>query len=257
VKYLLIEDEIPAAKRLQRMITEIAPDFENLDVIESVASATEWFSNNRQPDFCIMDIELADGHSFEIFNRVKIDCPVIFTTAFDEYAVKAFRLNSIDYLLKPVKAEELEVALGRVREHLKDKEFRLPDIAKLFGTGTVTKEYQKRILIRFGDTIKALEIADAAYFYTESRINYMIAKDGASYPIDMNLDQLEKVLDPSVFFRINRQFIIHVKAIKKMTAWSKSRLKLDLQPPCQLETIVSTERSPEFRTWITGSPQGS
>jgi DNA-binding LytR/AlgR family response regulator len=202
-----------------------------------------------------MDIQLADGHSFEIFNRTKVDCPVIFTTAFDEFAVKAFRLNSLDYLLKPLKKEELAEALERVRTRVTKSITALPDISKLLGAMVPRKEYQKRILIKFGDIVKALEIADAAYFYTESRINFMVTSDGATYPLDLNLDQLEEVLDPARFFRINRQFIVAVDAIRKMTTWSKSRLKLDLNPPCEQETVVSTERSPEFRVWITGAPE--
>ena len=253
MNYLLIEDETPAANRLVRLVSEVAPDCTNLGIEDSIASAVEWFNTHPAPDFCIMDIELSDGHSFEIFNLVKVPCPVIFTTAFDEFAVKAFRLNSVDYLLKPVKKEELAVAITRMRERLGTPDRLSGQFNQMLGTILPRKEFQKRILIRYGDTIKALELASAAYFYTENRINYMIAADGASYPIDLNLDQLEEVLDPAIFFRINRQFIVNVHAIKKMTAWSKSRIKLDLNPPCEHETVVSTERSPEFKVWITGA----
>jgi len=247
MNYIIIEDENPAANRLQRMVSEINPEHKLICIQESIDSSVEWLVNNPKPDFCFMDIELADGQSFEIFKRVKVEFPIIFTTAFDEYAAKAFRLNSVDYLLKPIKKEELEVALNRVSERMNRVPLEIPDFTKL------RNEFQKRILIRYGDTLKALEISDAAYFYTENRINYMIARDGASYPLDMNLDQLDQVLDPQLFFRINRQFIINVESIRKMTAWSKSRLKLELNPACDIETIVSTERSPDFKTWITGS----
>ncbi|HEX5001047.1 MAG TPA: LytTR family DNA-binding domain-containing protein [Bacteroidia bacterium] len=252
MNYIIIEDENPAAKRLERMVSEINPEYKLLSIQESIESSVEWLLKNPKPDFCLMDIELADGQSFEIFKRVKIEFPVIFTTAFDEYAAKAFRLNSVDYLLKPVKKEELSVALNRVSERVNRVPVDIPDFSKLVQSLAPRNEFQKRILIRYGDTLKALEISDAAYFYTENRINYMISKDSASYPLDMNLDQLEQVLDPQLFFRINRQFIVNVNSIKRMTAWSKSRIKLDLNPACEIETIVSTERSPEFKIWITG-----
>jgi DNA-binding LytR/AlgR family response regulator len=250
---LLIEDEEPASTRLKKLLNTVDPTLEVLTVLVSVKSAIDWLSTNPPPDLIIMDIQLSDGVSFDIFNEVEIKCPVIFTTAYDQYALQAFKVNSVDYLLKPVKAEELKNALDKYQKLFKEKKSPEIDYATLLSALSKGKdEFQKRIVIRYGEIIKTVEIADIAYFYTESKINFLFTFKNQRFSVDHNLDELEHILNPKEFFRINRQFIINIKAIDKMVTVSKSRVKLSLNPPCEIETIVSTERSSYFKEWLTG-----
>jgi DNA-binding LytR/AlgR family response regulator len=247
MKTLIIEDEELAAERLSRMITELEPSAVIIEVIASVNAAIKWFGSNSMPDLVFMDINLADGSSFEIFKKANVTCPIIFVTAYDQYAIDAFKVNSIDYILKPVKKEDLRKALDKYNR-LKPQ----PDMNKIMQLLDSKKEYQKRIIIRFGENIKMVEVKDVAYFFTEDKINYLCTHGGLRYPVDFNLDELENLIDPSEFFRINRQFIVNISSIEKMLAWSKSRVKLILRPACEIETIVSTDRSPHFKEWLTG-----
>lgn len=254
MNYVIIEDEEPAAQRLQKLIREVDPSLVMVAQFVSIKSTVEWLTQNQHPDVMFMDVQLADGSSFEIFNIVKPQCPVIFTTAYDQYALQAFKVNSIDYLLKPIKKNELAEAIAKLKNlHPKDQERPFPDFEKLLTMIKGKEEFQKRILIRYADTIKAVDIKDVAYFYTENKINFLCTFDKKSYAIDSNLDQIEAMIDPAIFFRINRQFIVNVNAIKNMLSYSKSRVKLELVPHTEIETIVSTERSPNFKTWLTGS----
>jgi DNA-binding LytR/AlgR family response regulator len=247
MKTLIIEDEELAAERLSRMISELEPSTEITGIAASVNDAVKWFGSNNMPDLVFMDIHLADGSSFEIFKKVNVTCPIIFVTAFDQYAIDAFKVNSIDYILKPVKKEDLRKALDKYNR-LKPQ----PDMNKIMQFLDSKKEYQKRIIIRFGENIKMVEVKDVAYFFTEDKINYLCTHSGLRYPVDFNLDELENLIDPAEFFRINRQFIVNISSIEKMLAWSKSRVKLILRPACEIETIVSTDRSPHFKEWLTG-----
>src|SRR6266487_3107974 len=239
IKILIIEDEVAAAKRLHKLITELMPDAEILNSIPSIASAVQWFKTNPLPDLVFADIHLADGSSFEIFKQVNIECPVIFITAYDQYALQAFKQNSIHYLLKPVKKEELSEAIERFRRKQASKE-------------SVSIDFEKRFIIRFGEHIKTIQVQDIAYFYTENKASYAVMKDGKRYPIDNNLDELEHLINPKNFFRINRQFIISYNAITEMITYSKSRVLVKLTPTTKLETIVSTERSSSFKSWLAG-----
>ncbi len=254
MKVLIIEDETPASEKLMRHLKKIDSTFDVASVIVSVASAIKWLEQNPIPDLIIADIQLADGTSFEIFNATQITCPVIFTTAFNQYAIDAFKFNSIDYLLKPVKQEELERAITKFKIWFGEHQQPLPDYSKILEALQAEKRsYQKRMVIRFGDTIKTVEVDDVAYFYTENKINYLCSKTVQNYPVDFNLDELEQLLDPKIFFRINRQFIVNIHAIQKMTVVSKSRVKLTLLPVTTLDTIVSTERSSVFKQWLAGN----
>lgn len=250
---LIIEDEKLAADRLIKMILEIRPDSKVLDTLVSVRSSVEWLSSHPSPDVIMMDIQLADGPSFEIFKAVRVSAPVIFITAYDQHALEAFKVNSIDYLLKPVKKEELVQSFEKLQT-LSEFNFRkLENLMNQLQGKPAQREFQKRIVIRYGDTIKMVEVQDIAYFYTEDKINYLCTHGNMQYPIDYNLDELEHLLNPAEFFRINRQFIINIKAIEKMLAWSKSRVKVILRPTTTADTIVSTERSPFFKEWLTGT----
>lgn len=247
---LIIEDEEPASERLERLLKEIDPAVHIVGKIVSIKSAIKWFNNNKSPDLVMMDIQLADGISFEIFKEVKVNCPLIFITAFDQYAIDAFKYNSIDYLLKPVKADALAAAISKFK---KQQIVPPTDYAQLFELIKAKQEkHQKRLIIRYRDIIKTIELDDVAYFFVENKITYLVTKDKMQYTTDNNLDELEKILDHTKFFRINRQFFVNINAIEKMVTYSKSRVKLILIPPTFEETIVSTERSPDFKTWLLG-----
>lgn len=248
---LIIEDEKPAADRIMKMLKEVEPDAVFPAVLDTVRSSVEWLTQNTSPDIIIMDIHLADGQSFSIFKQVQISSPVIFTTAYDEHALEAFRVNSIDYLLKPVKKEDLQRALAKWKNLSAQASGKIGAVLQQLSINP--KEYRKRIVIRIGEMIRLVEVGDIAYFFTENRVIYLCTFSNLRYPIDHQLDELDAMLDPSVFFRINRQFIINIKAIEKMQAWSKSRIKITLNPAADEETIVSTERSPLFREWLTGT----
>jgi two-component system LytT family response regulator len=246
---LLIEDEDPAAKRLQKMLNEIEPGAAVSDNIVSISSAIKWFAENPLPDLIISDIQLSDGLSFEIFKAVEVLCPVIFTTAYDQYAIEAFKVNSIDYLLKPIKKEELVHAIEKYKK-IKPSAPSI-DINQLLKTfSNPAANYKQRFVVRYGEHIKTINIEEVAFFYTEDKVNFLTTKEGRRFAIDFNLDALESMLDPKTYFRINRQYIISIQSITEMFAYSKSRVLIKLNPPAKHETIVSTERSAEFKLWL-------
>jgi two-component system, LytTR family, response regulator LytT len=248
---LIIEDEEPAYKRLQKMLKDIEPGHTLLNQIVSVSSAIKWFKENEAPDLIISDIQLSDGISFEIFKQVDIKCPVIFTTAYDQYAIEAFKVNSIDYLLKPVKKEELEKAVTKFKSLTPATAFPSIDINKLLQSlQPAGIEYKKRFVVRYGEHIKTINIEEVVYFYTEDKATFLCTKDARRFVVDFNLDTLDSILDPKVFFRINRQYIISIHSIAEMFAYSKSRVLIKLNPPAKNETIVSTERSADFKHWL-------
>jgi two-component system response regulator LytT len=256
MKVLIVEDEISAAKRLEKLIRETDPSFEVLDFIESVEDSVKWLETHEKPDLIFMDIHLSDGSSFDIFRETEVNTPVIFTTAYDEYAIQAFKVNSVDYLLKPIKKAELKQSLDKFIEIYQAKRgWSQNDLSQLLATVSAPREqYQKRFLIKYGEHIKTVEISEAAYFYIEARITMMKTHTGKNYPVDYNLDQLESILDPQQFFRINRKYIVNIDAIEKMYTYSKSRVKLELVPEAIEDTIVSSERSARFKVWLTGQP---
>lgn len=254
-KILIIEDEEPAANRLWKMVKEILPGALLLAQHHSVQNSASWLQQNPMPDLIISDIQLSDGISFDIFKAVPKTCPVIFTTAFDQYAIQAFKINSIDYILKPVKKPELERALHKFEENFSKSAqpvLQIDEIIKAFQQPTA-KEYKKRFAVRYGDHIKTINTAEIAYFNTEEKINFLTTFENRRYITDFNLESLETMLDPASFFRINRQFIISIQAISEMFAHTKGRVLIRLNPPSRHETIVSAERSAEFKHWLDGS----
>ena len=248
MKLLIIEDEVAAVRRLRKLIEEIDPKYEIVDDLDSIESTLNWLETNPMPDLFLMDIHLADGSSFEIFNHIEILKPVIFTTAYDQYAIDAFQVNTIDYLLKPIKKAELERALNKYLSLKESIVFDYQTLAEKINP----EKYNKRFMIRFGQQIRVVESSNVAYFYTQDKVTFLVTKEGKRYPIDFSLEKLLEISDPRTYFRINRQFIIHIEAIKKMHSYSKSRVKIDLLPTCDIETIVSTERSPHFKKWLVG-----
>ena len=251
---LIIEDEAPAARRLQQMVREILPTANLLATLDSVEAAITWLQQASSPDLILLDIHLADGLSFEIFEEVDLEVPVIFTTAYDQYAIDAFKLNSIDYLLKPIKKAKLAQALTKY-QRLQGTSTSPPAInyqalAAMLQEAQPT--YQKRIVIRYGQKLKAIEVAEAAYFFIESKVTMLRTQAQKDFPIDQTLDQLEAILDPQRFFRVNRKMIVAIGAISQMHAYSKSRVKLVLEPPFEGDCIVSSERAGRFKEWLKG-----
>ncbi len=253
IQLLMLEDEDPAAKRLQKFLKEMDEPVEVAAVLESISKAKEWLQQNKEPDLMLVDIHLADGNSLELFKQAEINCPVIFITAYNEYALQAFKLNSIDYLLKPVKKEELYNAITKFKKQ-KAKEQSPVNYSKLLEAmqQPAVEKYRERFIIRYGEHIKTIETKDAAYFYTEARANFLVTTDARRYVVDFNLDQLDSMLNPAMYFRINRQFIISLQSIEEMTAWTKARVLIKLKPASKHETIVSTERAADFKKWLGG-----
>jgi DNA-binding LytR/AlgR family response regulator len=253
IKVLIIEDEESAAERLVKMIQSLEPGFIILDTIVSIKSAVNFFESHPAPDLIFLDIHLADGSSFEIFNHVQVKTPVIFITAYDEFAIKAFKLNSVDYLLKPLKQADLKNAIDKFKNLFSKKPEPEVDYFKI--AQYISKhnpEYRERLVTRFGGLLKMVNISDAAYFYTENKVTYVRTKANATFALDETLEELETMLNPKQFFRINRQYIVGINSIDKMLVVSKSRVKLTLNPPAEHETIASTERSSSFKKWLTG-----
>ena len=251
MKLLIIEDEPASAQRLKKLVEEIDPEITVPDMLDSISSAVNWFKSHTEPDLVLSDIQLADGLSFEIFKQVNLACPVIFTTAYDQYAIQAFKVNSIDYLLKPIKKTELAEAIRKFKKiQPSNPQFDLSQLSAILARPAA--EYLRRVVIRIGQQIRVVEIKDVAYFYIDEKIVFGVSFGKDRYPMDLSLDQLEKQLDPERFFRINRGFIISLESIETMITYSKARIKIKLKPPCELESITSTERSAEFRDWLRG-----
>jgi DNA-binding LytR/AlgR family response regulator len=252
---LIIEDEQAVAKRLINLLGELEPGFHVLAIIDSVEEAVEWLRQNPSPDLLFMDIHLADGLSFDIFEKVEITVPVIFTTAYDNYAIRAFKVNSVDYLLKPVNREELRKAIQKFRQMHTAGDHRGTDINYTKLAALISgekKTMQTRILVRFGQKLKSIEIKNVACFYTENKTVYLHTFANDRYPIDDRLDSLEETLDPDRFFRVNRGAIVNFDAIDEMETYSKSRVHMTLKKPLDLSFVSSTERSGAFKVWLSG-----
>ena len=246
---LIIEDEEATARKLKRMLAEVAPTATVVGLLGSVEESVAWLKAQPAPDLILLDIELADGQSFEIFNQVTVQSPVIFATAYDEYAMKAFRVNSIDYLLKPVSYDSLVAALQKYQSM--KRQFTQTDLESLKeAMGLQKTEYKTRFLINVGTRLRTIETTDVAYFYSEEKITFLITKDNQRLPIDYSLDKLTPILNPADFFRANRQFLLSLSAIKNIHTYSNSKLKLELQPDPKTEVFISKEKVSGFKEWL-------
>lgn len=246
---LIIEDEKPNADRLKRLLLKLRSAVEIVSVEESVASSVAWLTANEHPDLIMMDIRLADGLSFEIFNQIEVNCPVIFTTAYDEYAVKAFKYNSIDYLLKPVEEEELDTAL-KSYENILEKIPMVSTAIEGLMNYMQPKEYRKRFLLAHREGYKAVLINDISFFYTELGVCKAILNNGNVEVVPQTLEELEKQLDPALFFRANRQFIIHIDSVSQVYNLFNNKLKVELKKHSDIEVIISREKAPLFKSWM-------
>lgn len=250
MRVLIVEDENIAADKLEMMLREIDPQTEVMAKTGSIRETARWLSLH-QADLIFLDIQLSDGISFSIFEHVPVNTPVIFTTAYDQYAIKAFQLNSIAYLLKPIRKSDLADSLKKYAS-LKSA-FSIDFEALLAGIQGKKPEYKKRFLIQIGEKIRKIEMTEVAYFYALDKGVYMKTFTGNSYPADYTLDRLAEITDPEKFFRINRRFIVNMDAISKMVAYSRGRIKLEMKPQTDdgFDTIVSIDRSAEFKKWLS------
>jgi DNA-binding LytR/AlgR family response regulator len=247
---LLIEDEMPAVKRLELLISQCRPDAVILGTCESISSAVRWLQTHPSPDLIFLDIHLADGQSFEIFNQVQVQSMVIFTTAYDQYALKAFKLNSIDYLLKPISAEELTLAFQKYdRIAGKSISFDSSLVSQLLNN-LQSSTFRARFLVKQGNSLSYILVRDVRYCYAEESIVFARLPDGKKQHLDYTLEQLETVLDPSQFFRINRKIILNADAILKIHPYFNNRLKLELLPIAPFDVVVSREKVGAFKTWL-------
>ncbi|MDR0363841.1 MAG: LytTR family DNA-binding domain-containing protein [Bacteroidales bacterium] len=251
MKAIIIEDEIIAAQTLSRLICEIRSDFEIVAVLQTVEESVEWFRENPTPDLAFMDIHLADNSSFAIFDKVTVDCPIIFTTAYNEYALEAFDVNGIDYLLKPINKNRLAQAIAKY-DKLSHKNDNTQLIANLIATFNEKQNHRKsHFLIPYRDKLMPLAIEDIAYFVAEFKIAKVITFDLHGFSLDYSLEELMKHLNPELFFRVNRQYIVAHKAINDITLWFAGKLSVNLIVPVSEKIIVSKAKSSEFKAWYT------
>lgn len=247
---IIIEDEKPSARRLQRMLASLQIEAHNM--LHSVEESMAWFSENQHPDLIFLDIQLSDGLSFEIFETLEINSAVIFTTAYDAYALQAFKLNSIDYLLKPIDEDDLAKAVNKYKTRLpmqKSVVIDFDDIRKLL-VNPLDRTYKKRFSVKIGSHIKLIATEDIECFYSENKGTYAYTKDGRNYLLELSLEQLETDLEPNVFFRVNRKFFVNIEAIKEMISYTNSRIKIKLESYNEQEIIVARERVKSFRYWL-------
>ncbi len=248
MKVLILEDETLAGQKIQNLLNEIDGTLVVLDVLKSVESAKEWFDNNEQPDLVISDIRLLDGLSFELFETIDYHNPVIFTTAYDQYAIKAFEVNSVDYLLKPIQKEKLATALKKVKNKTETATIQYQDIINIMKSQQV--EYKSRFMIKAGHKILAIPIEKIAYFYSLNKLTYIISTDNKKYPCDQTLEVIDQQLDPKLFFRANRKYIVKFEAISEIHPYFKGRIKINLTPEAEDEIVISSERTPDFKKWL-------
>lgn len=250
MKVIIIEDEKPAARRLKRMLETL--DIQVDQMLHSVEESVDWLHNNDHPDLIFLDIQLSDGLSFEIFEVMEVNSAIIFTTAYDEYALKAFKLNSIDYLLKPIDSDELEAAVQQYRANVPkqtEMQVNLEDIRKLL-INPVDRKFKKRITIRVGQHIKIIPIDDIECFYSENKSTYIYTKEKRSFLLDDSLESWQEELNPEQFYRVNRTYIVNINSIQDIISYTNSRLQLKLSNYNDSEIIVSRERVKDFKNWI-------
>jgi DNA-binding LytR/AlgR family response regulator len=251
MKVVIIEDEPHAAALLQSMVNELLPDASILATLDSVKGSVHWFKNNGMPDVVLMDIQLADGISFQIFEQCEIKAPIIFTTAYDEFALRAFKVNSVDYILKPVDKTELNAALEKVRSRVRSDSEQERLLKNMSDAVTMlTKKYKSRFVIKVGEHIKTVEVQEIGFFYSQDRTTFCVTRENRSLILDYTLDQLEDMVDPAYFYRINRKYLVSASAINDIISYTNSRLKLVLKGSQDNDIIVARERVQDFKTWL-------
>lgn len=250
MRVIIIEDELPAANRLEKMLQKTGDDVEIIKKLDSVEAGVRYLSSADNIDLIFMDIQLGDGLSFDIFHQVKVPAPVIFTTAFDQYTLKAFKVNSIDYLLKPVDEKELELALKKYSELYPKNGNSFSDKILKMVEAMNGNRYKERLLIKRGQQLGYLKTEQAAYCFADGKLCYAVDFDGNKFLLEYNLSQLDEQLPPNNFYRINRHLLVNIEAVQKVHTWLGGRLKLELQPSTTADTVVSRERVNGFKDWL-------
>ena len=254
MKALIIEDESLIAEEMKATIQSVASDIEILDALPSLKAARKWLMNNAEPDLLFMDIRLSDGISFELFEQFTLQCPVIFCTAYEEYAIRAFKVNGVDYLLKPVQEEDLKKAIDKARSMKESKSFVPGDLQQLVqyftNPGAVKQQYKERFIINSNNKWTPVETKDVAVFFKDN-LNYIYTFNGDKHIYDFSaLEEIEEVLDPVLFFRANRQVIIHINSIQSVKPYGNQKLLVQIKAPLKLEVDISREKAPLFKKWM-------
>jgi DNA-binding LytR/AlgR family response regulator len=252
MKVIIVEDEHLTAERIRTLLNKIDPEILVLSVIDSVSKAVEWFGQHESPDLVFMDIQLADGISFDIFDRVAIQAPVIFITAYQEYAIRAFKVNSVDYLLKPIAENDLMAALDKYKS-LYQSELRPPEIGRDLLASIrqmISKPYKSRFMVKVGDRIKSVDVEHILFFYSQQKGTFIHTDENRNYAVDFTLDKLTEVLDPALFHRINRRYLCSHRAIVELIALSGSKLKVRLQNSEDDQIYISRDRLASFKEWL-------
>ena len=256
MQILIVEDEDLAVKKITRTLHEVNSAAEIVGVTDSIDATTSWLQNNATPDLILMDIELSDGQSFEIFSRIQVKSPVIFTTSYDEFALKAFKVNSIDYLLKPIQKEDLQAALNKYTQmkeaySANDKSVaNMETLVRELQQKLQPKEFRKRFLVKHGQKLVSIDVEDIAYFFSDGRLNFFKTYDNRKFVVDYTMDELEDMLDPQRYFRISRSFYVSVNSIDQIHDYFGNRLMLGLKPDVDKEAIVSREKVTDFKKWM-------
>lgn len=257
MKVLIIEDEELAVKKLRKTLNAVDESAEVVGVADSIRSSVNWLQNNPSPDLILMDIELCDGQSFEIFDKVEVKSTVIFTTSYDEFALKAFKVNSVDYLLKPVQKDDLHVAIEKYKKLktlYKDANespvFNIENLVKELQQKMQGKEYRKRFLVKQAQKLVSIETDQIAYFYSDGRLNFFKTFDNKKFVVDYTMDELEEMLDPEKYFRISRSFYVSINSVDQIHDYFGNRLMLYLKPQVDKEALVSRERVSDFKRWL-------
>jgi two-component system response regulator LytT len=257
MKIFIVEDEDLAVKKLKKTLMTVDDTATIVGEADSIKSTVSWLQNNPSPDLILMDIELADGQSFEVFNHIQVKSPVIFITSYDEYALKAFKVNSVDYLLKPVQKEDLQAALEKYRDMKKmyasetdTSAISLNVLVKELQQKLQTKDYRKRFLVKHGQKLVSVEVEEIAYFFSDGRLNFFKTNDNRKFVVDYTMDELNDMLDPDNYFRISRSFFISVNSVAQIHEYFGNRLLLHLKPETDKEAIVSREKVTDFKTWL-------
>lgn len=258
MKVLIIEDEDLAVKKLQKTLQSVDANAEVVGITDSIRSSVAWLESNPSPDLILMDIELADGQSFEIFDKTEVKSTVIFTTSYDEYALKAFKVNSVDYLLKPIQKDDLQQALEKLRKMKNmygataadSPALNVESLVKELQQKLQPKEFRKRFLVKHAQKLVSVDVADIAYFYSDGRLNFFKTRDNKKFVVDYTMDELEEMLDPDAYFRISRSFYVSIDCIDQIHEYFGNRLLLQLKPAVDKEAIVSREKVTEFKKWM-------
>jgi DNA-binding LytR/AlgR family response regulator len=248
MKILIIEDENLAAKRLMKLVKENMPEAALFGNFDTITASVEWLRTHPEPDLIFLDIQLADGISFNIFEQVSVTSPIIFCTAFDEYAIKAFKLNSVDYLLKPIDPDELREAINKFRNGRKEPAISLEQIKAMLGTAS--KSYKSRFLVKVGEKIQTIDVRDVAFFYSEDKFTFLQTRQGKRFIVDYTLDEIEEMVNPDSFFRLNRKYISAIGSIREVFTYSNSRLKIHLENCTDHDILISRERMGAFKIWL-------